>query len=250
LFQLRASLDAAFSGKESMKKIAAVLLVLVAIVGGALFWLSGNIDGLIKNAIESYGSAMTQSKVTVGAVKITPADGKGTISNLAIGNPAGFKTAHALKVARIDIDIDIASVARDVIVIRHIAVVAPDVIYEKGETMTNFDAIQKNIATYLGPSDGKKEGKKLIVEQLTIRDAKAEASAAFMNGKTVSVPLPDITLKDIGRAKGGITAGELGQEVAGALKAKLSGAVSFDRLMKSAGEALGKAGSAIKGLFK
>jgi hypothetical protein len=233
-----------------MKKIAAVLLVLVAIVGGALFWLSGNIDGLIKDAIENYGGAMTQAKVSVGAVKIAPADGKGTISSLAIGNPAGFKTAHALKVARIDIDIDIASVTRDVIVIRHIAVTAPDVIYENSEAMTNFDAIQKNIAAYLGPGDGKKDGKKLIVEQLTIRDAKAQASAAFMGGKTVSVPLPDITLKNIGRAKGGITPGELGQEVAGALKARLAAAVSFDRLMKSTGEALGKAGAAIKGLFK
>lgn len=233
-----------------MKKIAAVLLVLAAIIGAAVFWLSGNIDGMIKSAIENYGSAMTQAKVSVGAVKIAPADGKGTVSDLAIGNPAGFKTAYALKVARIDIDIDIASVAKDVIVIRQIAVVAPDVIYEKGDAMTNFDAIQKNIATYLGPATGKKDGKKLIVEQLTIRGAKAEASAAFMNGKTVSVPLPDITLKNIGRAKGGITAGELGQEVAGALKARLTGAVSFDRLMKSAGNALGKAGAAIKGLFK
>lgn len=233
-----------------MKKIAAVLLILVAVVGGALFWLSGNIDGLIKDAIENYGGAMTQAKVSVGAVKIVPVDGKGTISNLVIGNPAGFKTAHALKVARIDIDIDIASVTRDVILIRRIAVVAPDVIYEKGEAMTNFDAIQKNIAAYLGPAGGKKDGRKLIVEQLSIRDAKAQASAAFMNGKTVSVPLPDITMKDLGRAKGGITAGELGQEVAGALKAKLTGAVSFDRLLKSAGDALDKAGSAIKGLFK
>jgi hypothetical protein len=233
-----------------MKKIAAILLLFTAIVGGALFWLSGNIDGLIKNAIENHGSAMAQAKVSVGAVKIAPGDGKGTISDLAIGNPAGFKTAHALKVARIDIDIDVSSVARDVIVIRHIAVVAPDVIFEKGDAMTNFDAIQKNIAAYLGPADGKKEGKKLIVEQLTIRDAKAQASAAFMNGKTVSVPLPDITMKNIGRAKGGISPGELGQEVAGALKTKLTGAVNFDRLMKSTGEALDKAGTAIRGLFK
>mgnify|MGYP001560183164 CR=1 FL=1 len=233
-----------------MKKIAAALLLLVALIGGALFWLSGNIDGLLKDAIETYGSAMTQARVSVGAVKIAPADGKGTISNLVIGNPAGFKTAHALKVARIDIEIDIASVAKDVMLIRNITVLAPDVIYEKGDAMTNFDAIQKNIAAYLGPGDGKKEHRKLIVEQLSIRDAKAQASAAFMNGKTVSVPLPDITLKNIGRAKGGITPGELGQEVAGALKAKLTGAVSFDRLMKSAGEALDKAGSAIKGLFK
>jgi hypothetical protein len=233
-----------------MKKIAAVLLVLVAVIGGALFWLTGNIDGLVKKAVENYGSAMTQARVSVGTVKIAPADGKGTIGDLIVGNPAGFKTTHALKVARIDIDVDIASIAKDVVVIHRIAVLAPDVIYEKGETMTNFDAIQKNISAYLGPATSQKDGKKLIVEQLTIRDAKAEASAAFMNGKAISVPLPDITLQNLGRAKGGISPGELGQEVAGALKAKLTGAVSFDRLMQSAGEALGKAGSAIKGLFK
>jgi hypothetical protein len=71
-----------------------------------------------------------------------------------------------------------------------------------------------------------------------------------MNGKTVNVPLPDITLKNQGKAKGGISPGELGQEITGALKAKLTAAVSFDRLMKSTGEALEKAGSAVKGLFK
>lgn len=233
-----------------MKIIAAVLVILATIIGAAVFWLSGNMDTLVKTAIGDYGSAMTQARVSVDAVKIAPADGKGTISNLVIGNPAGFKTAHAIKVGQIDVDIDIASVARDVIVIRRIAINAPDVIYEKGDTMTNFDAIQKNIASYLGPADGKKEGKKLIVEEFTIRDAKAQASAAFMNGKTVNVPLPDITLKNLGKAKGGISPGELGQEIAGALKAKLTGAVSFDRLMKSTGEALEKAGTAIKGLFK
>lgn len=233
-----------------MKKLIPIVLILAAVVGGALFWLSGNIDGLVKDAIENYGSAMAKAKVRVGAVKIEPADGRGSISNLSIANPAGFKTAHALKAARIEVEIDLASLAKDVIVIRRIAVVAPDVIYEKGESMTNFDAIQKNIAAYLGPSEGKKDGPKLIVEELTIRNAKAEASAAFMGGKTVSVPLPDITMKQVGRAKGGITPGELGQEVAGALQAKLTGAVSFDRLMKSTKDAVGKVGESIKGLFK
>lgn len=233
-----------------MKILVSILLVLAAIIGAAMFWLSGNIDVLVKYAIAEYGSAMTQAKVSVDTVKIAPADGKGTISNLLIGNPAGFKTAHAIKVGQIDVDIDIASVTRNVIIIRRIAINAPDVNYEKGDSTTNFDAIQKNIANYLGPTDSKQEGKKLIVEELTIRDARAQASAAFMNGKTVTVPLPDITLKNLGKAKGGISPGELGQEIAGALKAKLSAAVSFDRLMKSTGEALEKAGAAVKGLFK
>lgn len=234
-----------------MKKplIALVAVMLVAVIG-ALFWLHSNLDGLVKNAIEDYGSAMTQAAVSVGAVDIQPGDGRGFIRNLVIGNPRGFKTSHALKVGEIEVAIDIASVARDVVIIRKIAISAPDVIYEKGESMTNFDAIQKHIAEYLGPAEKKEGGKKLIVEELTIRNARAQASAAFMGGKTVTVALPDITLRDIGKAKGGITPGELGNEIAKAIKGKLSATVSFDALARSAGKALDKAGSAIKGLFK
>ena len=234
-----------------MKKLAAALLVVVAIIGGAVFWLSGNLDGLITSAIAKYGSAMTQAKVSVDEVKIAPIDGKGTLGNLVIGNPAGFRTPHAIKVGRIDVDIDIASVARDVIVIRRIAIIAPEVNYELGSAMTNFDAIQKNIASYLGSADNKKKGgTRLIVEELTIRQAKAQASAALMGNKTVSVALPDILLRNLGKARGGITPGELGQHVAAALTARLANAVNFERLLQSGGGATAKAGSAVKGLFK
>lgn len=233
-----------------MKKLVAAIVVLAAIVGGATYWLSGNLDGLVRDAIGRYGTAMAGARVSVDSVQIAVADGKGSLGNLVVGNPAGFKTPHALKVGRVEIEIDPGSLASDVVVIRRIAVLAPDVIYEKGEAMTNFDALQKNIAAYLGPSESKAPGKKLIVEELTVRDAKAQASAAFMNGKTVAVPLPDIALHNLGKAKGGITPGELGQEITSALKAKLATAVSFDRLLKSGGEALDKAGAKIKGLFK
>jgi hypothetical protein len=236
-----------------VKKVAITLAVLIALVGVGLYWLSHNINGLVKNSIEDYGSAMTQAKVKVGAVQIAAKDGRGSISHLLIGNPAGFKTPMAMKFGRLDIDVDLASVTRDVIHVRRIAIIAPDIIYEKGDSQTNFDAIQKNIDAYLGadaPKTEKKSGKKLIVDELTLRDAKVEVSAALMNGKTVTVPLPDITLRDIGRTQGGVTPGELGQQVAGAIKARLTGAVSLDHLMKSTGDAISKTGTAIKKLFK
>jgi hypothetical protein len=232
-----------------MKKLAAAALVLVAVIGAVVFWLSGNLDGLVKGAIAKYGSAMTQAKVSVDEVKIAPIDGKGTLGNLIIGNPPGFRTPHAMKLGRIEVDIDIASVTRDVIVIRRIAIIAPEVNYELGSAMTNFDAIQKNIASYLGSADNKKKGgTKLIVEELTIRQARAQASAALLGDKTVSVALPDITLRNLGKARGGMTPGELGQQVAAAVTARLAGAVNFEKLLQSGAAA--KAGPALKGLFK
>lgn len=234
---------------ELIKKGLLAFALAVLLLIGAMFFLRGSLDGFVKNAIERYGSAMAGASIKVGKLEIRTTDGQTIISNLEIGNPAGFKTPYALKVDKIDVVVDMSTLTTDVVVIRKITIVAPNVIYEKGEAMTNFDAIQKNIATYLGSAKtGEKEagGKKLIVEQLVIRDAKAEASAPILAGKTVGIPLPNITLNDIGKAKGGVTPGELGQTIANAIKQKLTAGFSFDSLS----EAAGKVGSAIKGLFK
>jgi hypothetical protein len=232
------------------KKIVVVFALVLVSVAAGLLWLRGNLDGLVRDAIAKYGSAMTQAAVTVGGVEIRSSDGTGLIRDLSIGNPAGFKTPHAFKVGEIEVAIDIASVTRDVILVRRIAIKAPDIIYEKGEVMTNFDAIEKNVATYLGPAEKSSEGgKKLIVEELLIRDAKAHASAPFLQGKTLTVNLPDISLHNIGKAKGGVPPGELGRAVVQAVKQKLSSSISFDNLAKSVGQTLDRAGSVVKGLL-
>jgi hypothetical protein len=233
--------------RAMLRKFLIAFVVLVLLVAGAMFWLRGSLDGLVKDGVEHFGSAMTGASVTVGSVELHTTDGHGIIRDLVIGNPPGYKTAHALRVGKIDVVVDVGTLANDVITIRKIDIVAPDVSYEKGDAMTNFDAIQKNIADYLGPSKpDDKGGKKLIVEQLLIRDAKAEASAPILAGKTVAVPLPDIALNNIGKAKGGVTPGELGQTIAAALKQKLTAGFSFDRI----GKGLEQVGGAIGGLFK
>ncbi len=59
------------------------------------------------------------------------------------------------------------------------------------------------------PKESRKEGKKLIVERLNIRNGKVKVSATELEGKTASAALPDIRLTDIGKKSGGATAGEL-----------------------------------------
>lgn len=232
-----------------IKSALAAFAIAVLLVIGIMFFVRGSLDGFIKGAIESYGSAMTGASIKIGALEIRTTDGQTIISNLEVGNPAGFKTPHALKVGKIDVVIDMATLTSDVIVIRKIDIAAPNVIYEKDEAMTNFDALQKNIASFLGTSKTEEKdsgSKKFIVEQLLIHDAKAEASAPVLAGKTVAVSLPDIALHDVGKAKGGVTAGELGQTIANELKQKLTAGFSFDSLAT----ATSKVEGSIKGLFK
>jgi hypothetical protein len=235
-----------------MKRIALVAALLVLVVAAGVWWLSRNLDDIAKSAIQNYGSAMTDAKVKVGTVQLSPSTGQGRIHDLSIANPKGFKTAHALLVGKIEVDVDIATVTDKVIVIRRIAIEAPDVVYEKGENLTNFDALMRNISVYIGetaPSGSGSSSRKLIVDSLTIRGARAHASAPLWSSKIVDIDLPDIALKNIGRGQGGVTPGELGGIVANAIRSRLVASFSFDRLLHSGSQVLDKAGSAIKGLF-
>ena len=213
-----------------------LFLILLALIGAAAVLLATNLDQVAEYAISENGSAMTKAAVSVDTVKIASAKGKGTIGMLVVGNPAGFRAPHAFKAGTIDVDFDLASLTSDAFVIRVITINGPDVIYEHGETMTNFDAIQNNITAQLDTMrrNNTAGGIKLIVEELSIYNATAWASAPFMGGKTISIPLQDITLRNVGKDRGGITQEELGVVVTGALKARLASAASIDKLAKAA----------------
>ena len=80
-----------------MKKIilSFVLILIVAIAGGVYYVLS-NLDNLIKEAIETYGSEATQTAVRVESVKLKLTEGSGgitgygcTISNSILSLPGG-----------------------------------------------------------------------------------------------------------------------------------------------------------------
>jgi uncharacterized protein involved in outer membrane biogenesis len=236
--------------------LVALSLLLLGVGAAGLFWLRGNADRLVRDAIVSYGSQMTQAPVRLGAVKLSASDGLGVLKELSIGNPAGFKTAYALRVEQIAVAVDLASVTREVVLIRQIELIAPDLIYEKAGGRTNFDALQANIAQQLG-GEAKpaaevkaKPGKKFIVESFALRKARAQVSASFLQGNTVSIALPDISLQDIGKAQGGLTADELGQVIAQAINRQLRASISFDKLLKSTESGLESVGRAVKGLFK
>jgi hypothetical protein len=232
-----------------VKKLLFPLLTVALLVFGSLYWLTDNLGEIVADAIAQHGSAMTQARIGVEHVEIATSSGKGVISGLMVGNPKGFKTPYALRVNSISVDVDLATLTQEVTVIRTLVIESPDVTYEKSNGTTNFDAIHKNIATYLGPKGSSRQqgGTRLIIEELTICNANAQASADFMGGKTISIPLPDITLRNVGLARGGVTPGELGQEIANALNSKLRIVGNFERLKKSTGESPDKADGAIKG---
>jgi hypothetical protein len=230
-----------------LKWLLAGAAMLLLVLGGAAWWFYANIDSVIERAITRYGSQMTQARVSVDAVHLRGTDGAGSIRGLTVGNPAGFRSPHALKVGLIEVAVDVRTIADPVVVIQRILIDAPDVIYEKGTTQTNFEALQKNIAGALGSAKAGGEGavpapRKLIVDELVIRHAHARATAGALAGKTVSATLPDVVLRRLGRKEGGLTPAQLGEVIARSLGQRLAESLGFERMLKSIGDR-------IKGLF-
>lgn len=231
-----------------MKRAIYITLGTCIILLGGILWLRSNLDGIVRQAIIDYGTAMTKAPISVEAVKIDAASGEGTISGLTIGNPAGFQTAHALKIQQLSLAIEPSSLTSQVIVIRKIAILSPEVTYEKGDAMTNFDAIQHNIKQYTGAQEKPENPTtRFIVEEFTMRHASAQASASFMKGKTIGVNLPDLTLHQIGKKEGGISAGALGNTIANAMQKQLTGAINFNTLGKAAEDAAKSVSKAASG---
>ncbi len=232
----------------------ALLVLMALIVAGALWWLHGNLDGLVRRAIVEQGSALIGAPIRLERVHIDVRTGAGELHGLSIGNPPGFQTPHLLQVQRVRVQVDVTTLAQPVVVISAVEIEAPDVIYEKGATQTNIEAIQLHLARQLeSAAPGASQGgapKKFIVERFQLLRPQAQASAAFMQGRTVSLKLPEMDLRGLGRAEGGLTAGELGAQLARALQQRLKAAFFFERALQSTGETARQAGEALGNLFK
>ncbi len=226
-----------------MKKLKIALLVISLLLFLALAVAWFNLSAIVKSGIETLGPKLTKCPVTVGSVSLSPLTGSGTIQDLVVGNPEGFKTDHALRLGKIHVEVSVASLFADTLVVKEILVEAPEIIYEMGMGSSNIGTIQKNLAEASGgdkPADKKKEpdpeagpGKRLRIDHILVKDGKISLSARLLDGNALPIPLPDVEMRDVGKEGDGATVAE----VASAF---------FARLAAGIGEALKAGGSMIK----
>lgn len=236
-----------------MKKILIGLVAIVVVAGVAFYFLYANLGGIVKAAIEKYGTEATQAKVTVDSVTLSATDGAGSISGLSVGNPTGFATPTSVTVGAVSVKIDTGSITKTPIIIKEVVIAAPKVTYERGNTGGNLEKIQENVTKYAGvggnkpaaSSSGKQEPK-VIIENLYVRDGQISISHTALQGRTLSSGLPTIHLRDIGKDKGGATPAEVAEKVLGAITQSASKVASVD-LDKALGQIKGAIGGAVGG---
>ncbi len=225
-----------------------VVVVVIAVVA---YYLYSSLDTLIQAAVEKYGSEITQAEVTLDGVELDLASGKGALRGLTVGNPEGFETPSAFELGAISIELDIGTIASDTIVIKKIVIDKPGVTYELSGDGNNIDAIRNNVDAYMAKhglakgGDAEKEqdeGPKLIIENLYVRGGTVSVSATILKGKSMTAPLPDIHLKDIGKEEGGASPGEVVERVMTSLgdgASKAVGGLGVGKTLDSLKQSLG-----------
>lgn len=233
------------------------------LVLAALYYLSSNLDPLVKKAIETYGSSITGTRVEVDSVSISPRSGEGTIRGLRVANPAGFSDGPAFEMEQFTVAIELASISGEPIIIKQVLVTGPVVYLEaNAEGKTNMDVIGKQAKSssrdkQAGPTSGTATesgpAKRLRIDEFSFQQGKVIADLTAVGAERYQAELPALQLTRLGGASGA-TPAEIGQEVTTALTHSVSkvttqqGADAFiDRYLQGAPAETAK--DLIKGLI-
>jgi hypothetical protein len=229
--------------------------VIVAIIIILVIGIS-NIGPLIKKAVNVYGPGITKTEVKIEDVGVSVFSGEVRLKDFYLGNPRGFTSPEAVKVKSIFVNVDERSLTKDTIIIDRIEVVRPEITYEKAGGTDNFKKIIDNVkqTMSIGKSPEEqpakeKEGKKLLIRDFVVKEGKVTLVMPFMGGKSISAPMPNIHLTNIGGEKEGVSAAKAFETVLIALYAKITSPEVTNILnekLKKLGKSLGTAGEELK----
>lgn len=212
-----------------MKKImisGGIILIIVIIV--IVIGLS-NLGPIIKSAVNNYGPGITKTDVHVKDVGVSIFSATVEIRDFYLGNPEGFKSKEALRVGSVLVDVDEKSLYGDIIIIEKIEVLSPQITYEKKKGTDNFKTILNNMNT----SDSKNKsaqkqpekqeaGKKILIKNFILKGGQVNFSVFPLGGKSITVPLVDINLKNIGNTTSGTSPEKAFREIFNALYANIT----------------------------
>jgi uncharacterized protein involved in outer membrane biogenesis len=249
-----------------LKKLIIGVVVLVAIIGGASYFALSNLDSMIKATIEKYGSQVTQTTVTVNGVNTKLSTGEASLTGIVIGNPQDFISSKAFDMGEISAKLDIASLSSDgPIILNEIVIDKPSINFEVNtQGKNNLQTLEKNIKSYTKTpaatepaneaktSDGAPQ-RKLVINNLYIRDGAISISQALIPEKPLSAKLPTIHLTNIGKDKGGATPAQVAERVLGAITADAAKVASnsiSEQLSEELKSAAGKKVQEIEGKLK
>jgi hypothetical protein len=192
------------SAKTFLGLTGTVLIIVVIII----WLLASNLDGIVKRIIEDAGSDALGTHVALNNAAINLAEAKAALTGLTIANPKGFNERNAFKLGGIEVALDPATVTGNEIVIPSVIISQAALTFEQIGSNNNLQALMNNLNS--GSDSSSKENDAtddeilLVIEELQLNGASMTIIADQVS-KPLSLTLPDITIRNIGRRGAGVT---------------------------------------------
>lgn len=255
--------------------ISAIILLLVLIIGG-IYWAWNYFDwhSKVRQMVHIYGSQVVGTDVNIGRIDVSLKDGRGSVSDITVGNPNGYSKDLIINLGKVAVKVDVDSVKKALletakktgpkvktIVIDEVHVNKPEVTYElMNLNRNNANDVMANIKKNTASSAKKEEPKptdkdavqyNVAIKKVVVENGTATVAAGLLGvSKSLSVPLPTVTINNVGTEKQGITIGaglaRVFQEI---LKNTISavGKVDLSELLGGVGDLANGAVDAAKG---
>ncbi len=204
-----------------MQKTLFIMLGIIVVLTVGIIFIIFSMDNFIKKKIEDAIFDTAKVPVSIKSLDISIGSGKSEIKNFILKNPNGFDTDFAIKIKKILFNINLKSIFSNSVYIERIYINAPEFIYEQDLLTSNFSRIIENIKKTSSKNSGnneaslkesRKKTKKFKIKNIEIISPNLALTAKILNGKTLSVTLPDIHIENIGGVNG-VTSDELMKEI-------------------------------------
>lgn len=235
---------------------AAVLLFAVLLLAHPL-WIGAAVRAVANRVVPG----ITKTEFDLGQVSLNAYRGELGVGDLLLGNPSGYGERVALKIGSADVVADMGTVTGDVIVLKEVTVKDVFVSYVHHDGTDNFSQISKN-ASSSGKKDvasaperepaagekaadgrsggAEKKSKRVIIDRLSL-------SGITVKFGPIPLPVPPVTLTDVGRKSGGVTLVELGNQL---LNAIMNGVGTARDGLGALGSLLGEGADDLKKQFE
>ncbi|MBT0588186.1 hypothetical protein [Alteromonas oceanisediminis] len=216
-----------------MKKLLVVLLILVALIAGGLWYIANNAGGFIKEQVETQGTAYLGTSVSLANVDLNIGEGRLTLNDLDVENPQGFSNEDAFSLE--SVTLDLGDISGEPYRVQSFSIAAPEMLYELNATGTgNLMVLKDNLMKKLPksstpPKDSSASSPLVIIDNVQVSKVRLKLdfenldTAGFelpVDQRVYEVELPTFSIGGIGQPDG-LPADQVGAVIANKLLDKV-----------------------------
>ncbi|MBQ3290586.1 MAG: AsmA family protein [Kiritimatiellae bacterium] len=247
--------------KKALKIIAGIVVGIIAFALLLVLTLPLWLGPVVKPIANAAVPKITKTTFNLGHLWLNPYTGRFELGDLRLGNPEGYSEPQALAVSNIVVDVAMTTVCNKYVHIEEVLIDGVFVSLVKGgeNNVDNILQIQYNVAggkeKYEAnqarakaekearkdkqeekPAEEPGSGKKVVIDKLTLNDISVKYGI-------ITIPVPSITLTDLGKESDGMSLEDVGtaiwEAILNAAMAVGDGAKALGGLIMSGAGAVG-----------